>query len=78
MGVERPSTSQRSGTSTTYEGHLKNHINPVFGLVPLISIRPTSVPKWVKDLHVKGLAPRTVETIYVISPASCAEPYGTA
>ncbi|MEV4251145.1 tyrosine-type recombinase/integrase [Streptosporangium canum] len=62
----------KPGTAMTYEGHLKNHVNPVFGLAPsspyglLLSIRPTSVQKWVKDLHVKGLAPHTVETVYVI------------
>ncbi|MFF5109549.1 tyrosine-type recombinase/integrase [Streptosporangium sp. NPDC000509] len=65
-GTWLASRLHKPGTSMTYEGHLKNHINPVFGLVPLISIRPTSVQKWVKDLHAKGLAPRTVETIYVI------------
>ncbi|WP_346101275.1 tyrosine-type recombinase/integrase [Nonomuraea maheshkhaliensis] len=56
----------KPGTVTTYAGHLKNHINPMFGLVPLAAIRPTAVQGWVKDLHAKGLAPRTVETIYVI------------
>ncbi|MER6178577.1 site-specific integrase [Streptosporangium sp. NPDC001681] len=65
-GTWLASRLHKPGTSMTYKGHLKNHINPVFGLVPLISIRPTSVQKWVKDLHVKGLAPRTIETIYVI------------
>ncbi|MEV4836319.1 site-specific integrase [Nonomuraea sp. NPDC049486] len=34
--------------------------------MPLVAIRPTAVQGWVKDLHVKGLTPRTIETIYVI------------
>ncbi|TKK85608.1 hypothetical protein FDA94_24760 [Herbidospora galbida] len=56
----------KPGTSTTYTAHLKKHIYPIFGLVPLVTIRPTAVQKWVKDLNAKGLGPRTVETIYVI------------
>lgn len=56
----------KPGTAMTYEGHLKNHINPTFGVVPLVSIRPTAVQGWVKELDAKGLAPRTVETVYVI------------
>jgi integrase len=59
----------KTGTVDTYELHLRNHIVPAFGDVPggLAGIRPTMVQQWVKDLQsVKGLAPRTVETIYVI------------
>ena len=56
----------RPGTAVTYERHLRNHINPAFG-VGLAAIRPTGVQQWVKDLQaVKGLAPATIETIYVI------------
>lgn len=56
----------KPGTVMTYMGHLRNHINPVFGSVALADIRPTAVQGWVKRLHAGGLAPRTVETIYVI------------
>lgn len=50
-----------------YSGHLVNHILPAFGQSGLPAIRPTMVQQWVKDLQVvKGLAPRTIETIYVI------------
>ena len=57
----------KTGTVDTYEGHLRNHIIPIFGKYGLASIRPTMVQQWVKDLQVtKGLAPSTIETIYVI------------
>ena len=40
---------------------------PVFGNYGLAAIRPTIVQQWIKDLQsVKGLAPSTIETIYVI------------
>jgi integrase len=57
----------KTGTTDTYEGHLRNHIMPVFSAKGLGGIRPTMVQQWVKDLQaVKGLAPSTIETIYVI------------
>jgi len=57
----------KTGTVDTYELHLRNHIMPVFGNYGLAAIRPTMVQQWIKDLQSgKGLAPRTIETIYVI------------
>jgi integrase len=57
----------KTGTVDTYQGHLANHIVPAFGRFGLVAIRSTMVQQWIKDLQaVKGLAPRTVETIYVI------------
>jgi integrase len=57
----------KTATIDTYEGHLRNHITPVFGPFGLTAIRPTMVQQWIKDLQaVKGLAPSTIETIYVI------------
>jgi integrase len=57
----------KTGTTDTYELHLQNHIMPVFGSFGLAAIRPTMVQQWVKELQsIKGLAPRTIETIYVI------------
>lgn len=57
----------KPGTADTYELHLRNHIVPALGSLSLAAIRPTTVQQWVKDLQaIKGLAPRTVETIYVI------------
>ena len=57
----------KTGTADTYDGHLRNHIVPAFGAFGIAAIRPTMVQQWVKDLQsVKGLALRTIETIYVI------------
>jgi integrase len=57
----------KPGTAETYELHLRNHILPALGSLGLAAIRPTTAQQWVKDLQVvKGLAPRTIETIYVI------------
>jgi integrase len=57
----------KPGTAETYERHLRNHLIPAFEGLGLAAIRPTTVQQWVKDLQaVKGLAPRTIETIYVI------------
>ena len=57
----------KTGTADSYHGHLKNLILPAFGAFGIAAIRPTMVQQWVKDLQsVKGLAPRTIETIYVI------------
>jgi integrase len=57
----------KTGTSDTYELHLRNHIVPAFAGLGVASIRPTTVQQWVKDLQaVKGLAPATIETIYII------------
>jgi len=57
----------KTGTAETYALHFRNHITPAFGKRSLAGIRATMVQQWVKDLQsVKGLAPATVETIYVI------------
>lgn len=57
----------RVGTSASYEINLRRHILPAFGNRGLASIRPTMVQQWVRDLQTeKQLAPRTIETIYVI------------
>jgi integrase len=57
----------KTGTTDTYEFHLRNHVLPTFGKCGLAAIRPTMVQQWVKELQsVKGLAPSTIETIYVI------------
>jgi integrase len=57
----------KTSTVDTYELHLRNHIVPAFGGSGLAAIKPTMVQQWVKDLQaVKGLAPSTIETIYII------------
>jgi hypothetical protein len=41
----------KTGTSDTYESHLRNHINPAFGKYGLAAIKPTMVQNWVKELQ---------------------------
>ncbi|GAA1594179.1 site-specific integrase [Actinomadura kijaniata] len=61
------SRMHKPGTVETYEQHLRNHIYPVFGGLGLAAIRHTLVQQWVTDLQaVKGLAPRTIATIFGI------------
>lgn len=56
----------KPGTAERYAIVIRLHINPTFGAVGVGSIRPTAVQAWVKHLQSKGLAPRTIETIYTI------------
>jgi integrase len=52
-------------TAETYERHLRNHMNPVFGARPLASVRPTQVQGWVTSLtRDRGLAASTACTVY--------------
>jgi integrase len=56
----------RPSTLDTYRHHLRRHINPAFGPVPLDAIRREKIQAWVKHLCDQGLAPRTVRTSYGI------------
>lgn len=47
------------------EGHLRNHILPVFGNRALGSIQPFDVRSWVATLTTGDLAPDTVKAIYL-------------
>lgn len=56
----------RPSTLDTYRHHLRRHINPAFGPIPLDAIRREQIQVWIKHLCAKGLAPRTVRTSYGI------------
>ena len=56
----------RLSTLDTYRHHLRRHINPVFGPVPLDALRREQIQSWVKHLCDQDLAPRTVRTSYGI------------
>ncbi len=56
----------RLSTLDTYRHHLRRHINPAFGPIPLDAIRREHIQTWVKHLCDQGLAPRTVRTSYGI------------
>ena len=58
---------QDTRKSTRVRGDCHPVSIPVFGKYGLAAIKPTMVQQWVKDLQaVKGLAPSTIETIYII------------
>ena len=57
-------THVRPGTKLKIEGHLRNQILPVFGRMPLGSIRPSDVRAWIAALQDAGLAPGTIAGIY--------------
>lgn len=56
----------RPSTLDTYRHHLRRHINPTFGPIPLDAIRREQIQTWIKHLCDNGLAPRTVRTSYGI------------
>jgi integrase len=51
-------------TRITNEGHLKNHIIPSLGHLPLQKIRVDHIESFIKSIQVKGLAPGTVKKIF--------------
>lgn len=52
-------------TRINIEGRLDNHVVPYFGDMPVASIRPTDVRKFVAKLTGAGLAPSTVKATYL-------------
>lgn len=56
----------RPSTVETYESHLRLHILPTFKTRGLARIEASHVQAWIRALAAKGLAARTIETIYVI------------
>lgn len=60
------SRPRRPSTIELYRSHLRLHILPAFGAIPLVAIRREKIQAWVMGLCEKGLAPRTVRTVYGI------------
>lgn len=56
----KPSSLQR------YHGHLKNHINPVLGRVPISLLTTVSIHHLAQDRLEAGLSPQTVNAILVL------------
>jgi integrase len=56
---------KREGTYTLYSNHLRLHILPVLGGRQLRAVARDDVQGLVNALHARGLAPRTIQTIYV-------------
>jgi integrase len=62
--LERART-KREATYSIYETHLRLHIVPVLGGRQLRAVTRTDVQAFVNKIHAAGLAPRTVQAIYV-------------
>ena len=50
----------RVSTLTSYTGHVRSHIVPLLGGIPLSRLRPADVRRLVDDLERKRLAPATI------------------
>lgn len=51
-------------TRATNEGHLRNHILPVLGHIPLQKVGPEHIEELIRSLKDKGLASGTIKKIY--------------
>ena len=50
----------RKSTLTSYDGHVRLHISPLLGGIPLAKVQPSDVRRLVTYLEGKGLAPATI------------------
>lgn len=55
--------SVRPSTRTSYEGHIRNHISPLLGGIPVARLRPSDVRRLIADRTGAGLSPATVGRI---------------
>lgn len=53
----------RASTRTSYEGHVRLHIDPLLGGIPLARLRAKDVDRLVDELQRKGLKPATIERV---------------
>jgi integrase len=53
----------RASTRTSYEGHIRLHINPLLGGIPLSKVQPSDVRRLVAELQAKGLKPASIVRI---------------
>ncbi|MGG3925653.1 tyrosine-type recombinase/integrase [Metabacillus fastidiosus] len=51
-------------TRITNEGHIKNHINPILGEIPLQKINIMHIEKFIQSMQEKGLSQGTVKKIF--------------
>jgi integrase len=55
--------SVRGSTLTSYEGHVRLHISPLLGGIPLGRLRPADVRRLIADLERKGLSAGTIHLV---------------
>jgi integrase len=51
-------------TEVSYGGHIKNHINPHLGRIPLQKLRPHHIQTFYNDLHRGGKSAKTIKNIH--------------
>ena len=57
------SRSVRPSTATSYAGHVRLHIGPLLGGIPLAELRPSDVRRLVADCSAKGLSAGTTHLV---------------
>jgi len=50
----------RGSTRISYEGHIRNHIKPLLGGIPVVKVQPADVRRLIADLRRKGLSAGTI------------------
>jgi len=67
----------RASTRVSYDGHIRNHIKPLLGGIPVIKLQPADVRRLVTELKRKGLSAgsilRIVTTLRIALNAAVAE-----
>lgn len=70
-------TEVRKTTHDSYEGHLRLHIKPMLGGIPLAKLQPADVRRLIDELRRKRLSPgtivRTITTLRIALNAAVAE-----
>lgn len=56
--------SVRASTRVSYEGHVRMHISPLLGGIPVVRLRTTDVRRLIADRLDAGLSPATVRRIH--------------
>lgn len=54
----------RASTRTSYEGHIRLHISPLLGGIPLARLAPRDVRRLIAELERKGRSPATIHLVY--------------
>jgi integrase len=57
------SRSVRPSTATSYAGHVRLHISPLLGGIPLAELRPSDIRRLVADCAANGLSPGTTHLV---------------
>jgi integrase len=67
--------SLRPKTYASYEQLIRIHIAPAVGKIPLVSLTPQRVQRFVNDLSQSGLSPRTVQYVHAVLRRALGQAY---